>query len=105
MIDIEKLYGMTIEELWEAYNQTIAEDPDNFKETTTKIKEGINIKIPIEYFTKKYYTENPSNKNVNILGYGKVPITKFWEEETDRKTIMRQTIIEENEELDMVKAR
>lgn len=57
------------------------------------IKNGIMIKVPIEYILKGWYDERPTYKKVMIKHFGKCDLISFEEEIKKRETLMREFIL------------
>lgn len=98
----EELLEMNIIQLWKCFKMLMNEEDPNGKkfihfylDDFNKVQNGINLKVPIWYFTNKWYEVYPSNKCVKVMGYGKVQIKTFMEEKEGREDMMRMVIQEQ----------
>jgi hypothetical protein len=62
------------------------------KDVVQFVKEGVIIKVPIQWITKEFYQIYPQNKRVRIRGYGKYPLNKFYEDIDERKKLLRMIL-------------
>ena len=98
MIDIEnqdEIYGWSIEQLWNAFTH-IESDPE-YEEEVEKVKYGTIIKIHIQYFIKKLIKEYPDTETAEIPNKRPINIEQVWDEENERKKVMREIILRELE--------
>lgn len=94
-LDIEKIYSLTIYELYNMFTQTVYEYQleQECKDEIEQVKNGVYLRFPIYYYTNKWFEEYPSSRTVNIKGHGKFQLTMFMKDKEARETIMRQVII------------
>jgi len=102
---VEEIYAMNTRELWNAFKRIVTETGKEYENEEFMVKQGIDLNIPIWYFTEEWYTLYPENKRAAIKGYGKYEIKKLMEEIDKREDIMRKTILENNELLESEEAR
>lgn len=95
MIDInpEEVLTWNTTKLWYMFN-IIKQNTEIDQDIMEKVKNGINIKIPIWYITEEWYEIYPSTKKVAIKGHGKYELNHFMNEVEERDRIMKETIIE-----------
>ena len=109
IITLAEAIQYKLEDLYNVIELIIQQDdedlnyPDEIKLKYDLIRNGINLKIPLPYLTKKeWYTEYPNSKRVSILGHGKFPIMLFYDEIKERERICREIIIGELEEQETI---
>lgn len=93
----EEVYKYSTSTLWimfkELYRQDLIEE-----ETYRKVKDGINLFVPIHYILEGWFKRYPQRRNVKIKGYGTTSINKWMDEIEVREEIMRKEIINNIEE-------
>ena len=106
-IDPQDILTWNLEKLWASALVILDEETlsDLEREQLNIAKNGITIEVPIQYLTKKYYEEYPSSKKAKILGFGKLALTKLWEEIEKRENLLKKLIIDNMDEDNPLKAR
>jgi hypothetical protein len=88
----DRILTAGIGELWEIFRGTELNSAG--EKLREKVKEGINFKMDIDWFIKKWYTEQPKNRRVFAPGYGTMNIVAFRKELNARKDIMRDLLLQ-----------
>lgn len=91
--DTEKLYAL-FTQLGDMVDEEDLPLKINEADRYKKVKEGINVKIPISYIINRRYEERPEYNSVAIYPFGKFKLTDLDDEIDIRKTLMRQIISE-----------
>lgn len=105
-VNPEDVLQWNIKQLWNETLLLIEEEPKIAKkEQIEKIKYGYNIRVPIQYIIQEWYSLYPSNKTVNIKGYGRHKLLEFLDEIEERETNMRNLIINNMDEEGIIKPR
>lgn len=90
----EEVLRWEIRELWRAVQLIERDNPKLIKaEELNKMKNGITLDVPINYFTEGWYELYPNTKRAKIKGHFKIPLEQFIEEKEGRENIMRDIII------------
>lgn len=100
MLDTDtELINMNIGELWKLFNDTLAKEDENgrklmetYRNEYHYIKNGIKLRVLIQYLTKQWYEEYPTSKKVSIKGHGKFSLELFLWEKEEREHMMREII-------------
>lgn len=94
-VDEERVLNAETKELWNILN-SMRNSPDNDIKASDyeKVKYGINLLVPIWYFTEDWYEIYPNSKKVAIRGHGKFSLDAFMDEKEERDSVMRGIIIE-----------
>jgi len=92
-IDEEKLYEYNFEQQLEVL-EDIAEDPEETDaiEVLDKVREGIYMKFPLNYYLEGDYKEMPSGGIVRIAGRMEGDLQVFRNEIRNRKKMIRNAI-------------
>lgn len=89
--DLQEILEWDTTKLWKTIN-TIDNVKKEYPTEYKKIKEGVTLKIPIQWITEEWYEEYPHSKKVRVKGYGKYSLQKFMEEKEERDKLMRKII-------------
>jgi len=91
--DIERIYGMDIEELYTIL-RSLVEDNPKLKSVLDKVTAGIKMKFNINWIFKGWYDEFPATHKVRVRGLGLGSLEVFIEEVNSRKDLLIKSIIE-----------
>lgn len=105
-IQAEELLTWNAKKLWNTLQIVKNEEESEIdQEEYAKVEEGIRIKVPIWYLTEEWYSIYPSGESVIIKKYGKFKLKDFMKEKEEREKLMRELILDNIEEKEIVTAR